>query len=59
MQLKFSTGIAGGLEPLPEGVTPAMEKQWRQENGMTIKSPRWHLEDIYASGVDDAKKQLR
>ena len=59
LQLKFSTGVAGGLEPLPEGVTPAMEKQWRQENGVVVKSPRWNLEDIYARGVDDAKKQLR
>ncbi|KAK3938357.1 serine palmitoyltransferase 2 [Diplogelasinospora grovesii] len=61
LQLKFSTGVAGGLEPLPEGVTPDMEKEWRKANGLegVIKPPRWKLEDVIARGVEDAKVRLR
>ncbi|KAL2256420.1 hypothetical protein VTK26DRAFT_1704 [Humicola hyalothermophila] len=61
LQLKFSTGIAGGLEPLPEGVTPETEKEWRKANGLegVVKPPRWKLEDVIARGVEDAKMPLR
>jgi len=59
LQLKFSTGIAGGLEPLPEGVDPENEAEWRKANGIDIKPPRWKLEDIIARGAEDAKKPLR
>lgn len=61
LQLKFSTGIAGGQEPLPAGVTSEMEKEWRKANGLegVIKPPRWKLEDAIARGVEDAKEQLR
>ncbi|KXX75981.1 Serine palmitoyltransferase 2 [Madurella mycetomatis] len=61
LQLKFSTGVAGGQEPLPAGVTPEMEKEWRKANGLegVIKPPRWKLEDIIAHGVEDSKVQLR
>ncbi|KAK4154193.1 pyridoxal phosphate-dependent transferase [Chaetomidium leptoderma] len=61
LQLKYSTGIAGGQEPLPEGVTPEMEKEWRKANGLegVIKPPRWKLEDVVARGAQDAKQQLR
>jgi len=61
LQLKYSTGIAGGQEPLPEGVTPEMEQEWRRANGLegVIKPPRWKLEDAIARGVQDAKEQLR
>jgi serine palmitoyltransferase len=59
LQLKFSTGIAGGLDPLPEGVTLATEQQWRRENNIPIVQPRWALEDVIAAGVEDAKKPLR
>jgi len=61
MQLKFSTGVAGGLEPLPEGVTPEMEKEWRKANGLegVIKPPRWKLEDVMAHGVQDVQQRLR
>ncbi|KAK3302326.1 pyridoxal phosphate-dependent transferase [Chaetomium strumarium] len=59
--LKFSTGIAGGQEPLPAGVTPEMEKEWRKANGLegVVKPPRWKLEDVIARGVEDTKHQLR
>ncbi|KAJ2899038.1 Serine palmitoyltransferase 2 [Zalerion maritima] len=61
LQLKFSTGIAGGLEPLPPGVTPEMEQEWRKENGLerVVKPPRWALEDIISQGVRDTKEPLR
>lgn len=62
LQLKFSSGIAGGLEPLPEGVTPEMEREWRKNGGhdsSIIKPPRWSLEDVLASGVRDTQLPLR
>ncbi|KAJ4424739.1 serine palmitoyltransferase component [Gnomoniopsis sp. IMI 355080] len=62
LQLKFSTGIAGGLEPLPSGVTPEMEREWRRQGGRDsaiIKPPRWKLEDVIAAGVRDAHQPLR
>lgn len=46
LQLKFSSGIAGGLE---DGVT--------KETG--LKPPRWRLEDVIARGAEDVKKPLR
>ncbi|KAG7290767.1 hypothetical protein NEMBOFW57_000770 [Staphylotrichum longicolle] len=61
LQLKYSTGLAGGQEPLPDGVTPEMEKEWRKANGLegVVKPPRWDLKDVLARGVQDAKEQLR
>ncbi|AEO68784.1 c3e265f3-2474-458c-8ea8-ea0d72ff4829 [Thermothielavioides terrestris] len=61
LQLKFSTGIAGGQEPLPEGVTADTEKEWRRANGLegVVKPPRWRLEDVIARGVQDTKEPLR
>ena len=60
LQLKFSTGIAGGLEPLPAGVTPEMERDMIREKGpQGIKAPRWSIEDVLAAGEEDARKRLR
>lgn len=61
LQLKYSTGIAGGMEPLPEGVTPETEAEWRKANGLegVIKPPRWKLADVIARGEQDAKQRLR
>ncbi|KAL2271472.1 hypothetical protein VTJ83DRAFT_843 [Remersonia thermophila] len=61
LQLKYSTGIAGGQDPLPEGVTPEMEAEWRKANGLegVYKPPRWKLTDVLARGVQDAKEPLR
>lgn len=43
LQLKFSSGIAGGAPPLPEGVTLEMEKEWqRQQRNHHAKSARSH-----------------
>lgn len=61
IQIRFSTGVAGGLEPLPAGVdvTPAEEKEWRRANGIPVTPPRWAMEDIVRCGVRDAKRPLR
>ena len=65
LQLKFSSGIAGGAEPLPEGVTPEMEKEWKraEKNGVqgeiTYQPPRWKLDDVLKRGVQDVKAPLR
>lgn len=61
LQLKFATGIAGGQYPLPEGVTPESEAEWRKANGLegVIKAPRWKIQDVLEHGVRDAKMRLR
>jgi serine palmitoyltransferase len=61
LQLKFSTGIAGGAEHLPDGVTPEMEMEWQKANGLqgVVKPPRWSLREIIANGVQDVKQPLR
>ncbi|EFX00517.1 serine palmitoyltransferase [Grosmannia clavigera kw1407] len=61
MQLKFSTGIAGGLDPLPAGVTPDMEREYLREHGRQgiAHPPRWKIEDVIAAGEDDVQKRLR
>ena len=65
MQLKYSSGIAGGAPPLPEGITAEMERAWK-ENGkgfwggkLVIQKPRWKLEDVVRRGVEDTKVALR
>ncbi|KAL1969277.1 hypothetical protein VTN77DRAFT_9469 [Rasamsonia byssochlamydoides] len=61
LQLKFSTGLAGGALPPPEGMTPEMEKEWHRQqragNGK-INPPRWKLEDVIRRGAQDAKLPL-
>ncbi|TAQ87416.1 hypothetical protein B7494_g4235 [Chlorociboria aeruginascens] len=61
LQLKFSTGISGGAEHLPDGVTPEMEKEWRKANGLegVVNPPRWPLREVIANGVQDVKQELR
>jgi len=61
LQLRYSTGVAGGAEPLPDGVTPETEQEWRKANGLegVIKPPRWKLEAVFARGVEDTKVKLR
>ena len=65
LQLKFSSGSAGGAEPLPEGVTSEMEKEWkRSEKGglgreLIVQPPRWKLSDVIRRGVQDVKFPLR
>jgi serine palmitoyltransferase len=61
LQLKISSGVAGGAEPLPPGVAPEMEKEWRKANGLegVVKPPRWKLEDVIAHGAQDVQAPLR
>lgn len=65
MQIKFSSGIAGGSPPLPQDITPAMEREWKaQDQGwyggkLVIQPPRWKLEDVVKHGVQDSKITLR
>lgn len=65
LQIKFSSGIAGGAEPLPEGVTAEMEKEWKrtEKSGMQgeviFQPPRWKLEHVLKRGVQDVKVPLR
>ncbi|KAH8178715.1 aminotransferase class I and II domain-containing protein [Sarocladium implicatum] len=59
MHLKFSTGVAGGLEALPDDVNPEDEKEWRAQNGIPIKPPRWTLDAIFRTNTQDTKLPLR
>lgn len=61
LQLKFSSGIAGGAENLPHGVTHEMEKEWLTTKGKkaVVKPPRWALKNVIANGVNDVKYPLR
>lgn len=62
LQIRFSSGVSGGLEPLPPGVTAEMEREWRRQGGRDaaiIKPPRWKLEDVVACGARDAQLPLR
>jgi serine palmitoyltransferase len=55
LQLKFSSGVAGGAEP---DEVPFQEKQGAKVKTL-IKPPRWRLEDVLKAGVEDAKLPLR
>ncbi|KAK2745234.1 serine palmitoyltransferase component [Myotisia sp. PD_48] len=62
LQLKFSSGIAGGALPPPGGMSPEMEKEWYRQQTMCKNEavpPRWRLEDVIARGVQDCKRPLR
>jgi len=61
MDLKYSSGVAGGLEPLPADidVAPEDELQWRKDNNVMFKPPRWNIEDVIRNGGRDAKLPLR
>ncbi|KAF2165053.1 hypothetical protein M409DRAFT_24439 [Zasmidium cellare ATCC 36951] len=62
LQLKFSSGIAGGQEPLHDGLTNEKEVEIRSclEAGgnPAIIPPRWRLEDVVRRGVQDVKQPL-
>ncbi|KAL1898298.1 serine palmitoyltransferase component [Ceratocystis pirilliformis] len=61
LQLKYSSGISGGQPPLPEGVTPETEAEWRKANNLVGQyvAPRWKIEDVLACNAEDAKHPLR
>ncbi|KAH8668353.1 serine palmitoyltransferase [Xylariales sp. PMI_506] len=60
LQLKFSTGVAGG-QRFPPGITSENEAEWRKENGFenSYEAPRWALEEVIDNGVADCKGRLR
>lgn len=60
LQLKFSTGVAGGLENPSEDLKPE-EEEWKKASGLQapIKPPRWGLREVIANGVQDVKQPLR
>lgn len=62
LQLKFSSGIAGGQEPIPAGLTNEEESSIRSclEAGgkPALTPPRWRLEDVLKRGVADVKQPL-
>jgi len=62
LQLKFSSGIAGGQEPLHDGLTNEKEMQIRHSLEVgekpNVVAPRWKLEDVIKRGVQDVKQPL-
>ncbi|KAF2762690.1 serine palmitoyltransferase 2 [Pseudovirgaria hyperparasitica] len=59
LQLKLSSGIAGGAEPIPDGLTNEEEHRIQKGEKTEFKPPRWRLEDVLKRGVDDIKMPLR
>lgn len=59
LQLKFSSGIAGGAYPLPAGMTPEMEAEAIKQGTRRVVAPRWPLEEVVKRGVDDVQRPLR
>lgn len=62
LQLKFSSGIAGGQEPMHDGLTNEKEMEIRSclESGEkpNVVPPRWKIEDVIRRGVQDVKQPL-
>jgi serine palmitoyltransferase len=62
LQLKFSSGVAGGQEAIPDGLCNAEEKEVRSclevGDGPGVEPPRWKLEDVIKRGVTDVKQPL-
>lgn len=62
LQLKFSSGIAGGRDPIPDGLMNVEEVEHRDDLAKgktpTYQPPRWKLEDIIKRGVQDVKAPL-
>ncbi|KAJ5574977.1 Pyridoxal phosphate-dependent transferase major region subdomain 2 [Penicillium hetheringtonii] len=60
LQLKFSTGIAGGALPPAEEMAPPpeMEKEWHRKRSVQLTPPRWRIEDVIRRGVQDVKSPL-
>jgi serine palmitoyltransferase len=63
LQLKFSSGIAGGAESLSETALAEKEAQELKAKGQSlrpapIQPPRWKLDDVIGRGVQDVKVPL-
>jgi serine palmitoyltransferase len=53
LQLKFSSGVAGGAEPLPSS------DGGRNGANIAVRPPRWSINDVLKNGVQDVKSPLR
>ncbi|KAF3402497.1 hypothetical protein EIK77_003120 [Talaromyces pinophilus] len=65
LQLKFSTGIAGGALPPADGLSPELEKEYYQRQQQRLNNPnattvppRWRIEDVVRRGAQDTKRPL-
>jgi len=62
LQLKFSSGIAGGQYPLIDGLTNVEEMNHKEkmENNKSISltAPRWKIDEVVKRGVQDVKSPL-
>lgn len=62
LQLKFSSGVAGGQEALHDGMLNEKEGEVRScletGNQPAFTPPRWRLEDVIKRGVQDVKQPL-
>ncbi|KAL4948750.1 pyridoxal phosphate-dependent transferase [Aspergillus filifer] len=59
LQLKFSTGVAGGAVPSDDmAPPPEKEIQWQQKRNPRVVPPRWRIEDVIRRGVQDVKSTL-
>ncbi|KAJ5491093.1 Serine palmitoyltransferase 2 [Penicillium diatomitis] len=58
LQLKFSTGIAGGAIPPNEHSPEVNDKDRVSSRGAQPTPPRWRLEDVIRRGVEDVKSPL-
>jgi serine palmitoyltransferase len=66
LQVKYSSGIAGGAEPTSESELNYEEEKGslRKRGGETqamsvVRPPRWKIEDVIRRGAEDAKVPLK
>lgn len=59
LQLKFSSGVAGGAYPLPSGVTQEMYEEMEKQGRQQVVPPRWPLAEVVKRGVRDTQLPLR
>lgn len=58
LQLKYSSGVAGGAEPIPEGLVNLEEHKMQKGEPRPVAPPRWKLDDVLSRGVQDVKAPL-
>ncbi|KAF2432459.1 putative serine palmitoyltransferase 2 [Tothia fuscella] len=56
LQIKFSSGIAGGAEP---GLAEEMDMAKLGASATVVRPPRWKVEDVIKRGVEDVQFPLR
>ncbi|KAG4435125.1 hypothetical protein IFR05_009390 [Cadophora sp. M221] len=59
LDLKFITGMMGGIEPLGEDVVLRDAREVDDRRVRKVVKPRWDVEDVIACGVDDCRRQLK